>query len=64
MGSACERGFIFCDGLLCHTQGGNEVSLVIPEDAGLQTDLLLGSSMNDPCGGHLGVYHMVSALSK
>ena len=39
-GSACERGFIFCDGLLCHTHGGNEVSLVIPEDAGLQTDLL------------------------
>ena len=23
------------DGLLCHTHSGNEVSLVIPEDAGL-----------------------------
>ena len=34
-GSACERGFMFHDGLLCHTPGGNEVSLVIPEDTGL-----------------------------
>ena len=34
-GSACEHGFIFHDGLLCHTRSGNEVSLVIPEDAGL-----------------------------
>ena len=40
MGSACERSFMFRDGLLCCTHGGNEVSLVIPEDAGLQTDLL------------------------
>ena len=32
-GSACERGFIFCNSLLCHTCGGNEVSLVIPKDA-------------------------------
>ena len=28
-GSACEYGFIFCDGLLYHIRGGNEVSLVI-----------------------------------
>ena len=34
-GSACKRGFMFHDGLLCHTCGGNEVSLVTPEDAGL-----------------------------
>ena len=39
-GSACEHGFVFCDGQLCHTCSGNEVSLVIPEDAGLQTNLL------------------------
>ena len=35
VGSAGEHGFIFCDGLLCHTCGGNEVTLVIPEDAEL-----------------------------
>ena len=34
-GSACEHGFMFCDGLLYRTCGGNEVSLVIPEDNGL-----------------------------
>ena len=34
-GSACEHGFMFCDGLLCHTCGENEVSLVISEDTGL-----------------------------
>ena len=62
-GSACERGFMFCDGLLCYTRGGNEVSLVIPEDTGLQTDLLR-QFHDDPCGGHLGVYRMVGALSK
>ena len=39
-GSACDHGFMFCDGLLCCTHSGNEVSLVIPEDAGLQTELL------------------------
>ena len=31
---------MFHDGLLCHICVGNEVSLVIPEDAGLETDLL------------------------
>ena len=31
---------MFHDGLLCHAYGGNEVSLVIPEDAGLWTNLL------------------------
>ena len=31
---------MFCDCLLCSIQGGNEVSLVIPEDEGLQIDLL------------------------
>ena len=31
---------MFRDGLLCCTRGGNDVSLVIPEDVGLQTDLL------------------------
>ena len=60
--SACERGFMFCDGLLYYTYGGNEVSLVIPEDAGLQTDLLR-QFHDDPCGGHLGVYCIVGALS-
>ena len=35
VGNAYERGFMFCDGLLYHTKGGNEVSLVIFEDAGL-----------------------------
>ena len=35
-----ECGFIFHDGLLCHTHGGNKDSLVIPEDAGLWIDLL------------------------
>ena len=39
-GSACERGFIFHDGLLCCIHGGNELNLVILEDAGLWTDLL------------------------
>ena len=39
-GSACERGFMFRDGLLCHTCSGNEVSLVIHDNAGLWTDLL------------------------
>ena len=40
LGCACEPGFMFCDGLLCCTHGSNEVSLVIPEDAGLRTDFL------------------------
>ena len=31
---------MFCDSLLCHKYGGNEVSLVIPDGAGLRTDLL------------------------
>ena len=35
MRSACEHGFIFCGALLCYTKSGIEVSLVIPEDAGL-----------------------------
>ena len=61
--SACERGFMFRDGLLCHTCSGNGISLVIPEGAGLQTDLLR-QFYDDPCGGHLGVYRMVGALSK
>ena len=39
-GSVFEHGFIFCNGLLCHAQSENEVSLVIPEDAGLWTNLL------------------------
>ena len=39
-GSSFERGFLFCDGLLCQTRVKIEVSLIIPEDAGLQTDLL------------------------
>ena len=38
--SSCECGFMFCNGLLCHTHSGNEVSLVIPEDTGLRTNLL------------------------
>ena len=63
IGKACERGFIFCDGLLCYTHSGNKVSLVIPEDAGLQT-ALLQQLHDDPYGGHLGMYCMVSALSK
>ena len=45
MGSACERGFIFHDGLLCYTRSGNEVSLVIPEDAGLQQTCSSSSMM-------------------
>ena len=63
VGSTCERGFMFRDGLLYHTHGGNEVSLVIPEDTGLRTDLLR-QFHDDPCGEHLGVYRMVGALSK
>ena len=39
-GSTCERGFMFCDVLMCCTCSSNEISLVIPEDAGLPTDLL------------------------
>ena len=62
-GSACEYGFMFCDGLLCHTCSGNEVKVLIPEDAGLQTNLLQ-QFHDDPCGGLLGVYCMVGALSK
>ena len=62
-GSVCERGFIFGDGLLCHTHSGNKVSLVIPEDAGLQIDLLQ-QFHDDPCSGHLGVYCMVGTLYK
>ena len=54
---------MFRDGLLCRTNGGNAVSLVIPEDAGLQT-YLLRQFRDVPCGGHLVVYHMVGALSK
>ena len=38
--SAYERGFMFHNGLLCHTQDGNEVSLVLPKNARLQTNLL------------------------
>ena len=34
-GNTCKHGFIFDDSLLCCTQGGIEVSLVILEDAGL-----------------------------
>ena len=33
--SAFERGFMLCDGLLCHTHSGNEFSLVIAENTGL-----------------------------
>ena len=62
MGSVCERGFVFCGGLLISTRGGNEVSVVIPEDARLWTDLLQ-QFHNDPCSGHLGVYGIVGALS-
>jgi len=54
---------MFRDGLLCRTRGRDEVSLVIPEDEGLRTDLLR-QFHDDPCGGHLGVYRMVGALSK
>ena len=61
--SACEHGFLFCDGLLCQTNSENEISLVIPKDAGLQTDLLW-QFLNDHYSGHLGVYHMGGALSK
>ena len=53
-GRACEHGFIFSGGLLCYTRGGNEVSLIIPEDKGLGTDLLWQFHGN-PYGGHLGV---------
>ena len=63
VGSVCKRGFMFHDGLLCRTQGGSEVSLVIPEDAGLQTDLLW-QFHDASCGGYLGVYHIIGALSK
>ena len=34
-GSACEHGFMFYDGLLCCVRDEIEVSLVIPQDAGL-----------------------------
>ena len=63
VGSACKHGFMSRDGLLCSTRCGNEVSLVIPEDTGLGTDLLR-QFHDDPCGGHLGVYRMIGALSK
>ena len=63
VGSACERGFMFHDGLLCHTHSGNKVSYVSPEDARLKTDLLR-QFHDDPCGKHLGMYCMVGALSK
>ena len=36
----CEHGFIFHDSLLCSMHSENKVNLVIPEDAGLWTDLL------------------------
>ena len=63
VGSTCKRGFMLCDGLLCCTHVGNEVSLVIPQDAGLQMDLLR-QFYDDPCGGYLGMYHMFDTLSK
>ena len=63
MGSACEPGIMFCDSLLYYTCSGNKVSLVISEGAGLQTDLLW-EFYNDTCGGYLGMYCIVSALSK
>ena len=63
VGSACEHGFMFYDGLLCYTYGGNKVSLVITEDAGLRTDLLW-QFYDDHCGGHVGMYRMLGALSK
>ena len=63
VGSACEHGFIFCDGLLYHkNKVGLEVILVIPEDSGLHT--CSSSSMMTLVVGHLGMYCMVSALSK
>ena len=61
--SACNNDFIFHDVLLYYTHNGNEVNLVIPEDAGLWKDLLW-QCHNNSYGGYLGVHHMVGALSK
>ena len=62
-GKCLWSGLLLCDGLLCYTRSRNEVSFVIPEDAGLWADLLQYFH-DDPCGGQLGVYCMVGALSK
>ena len=61
--SACEYGFMLHDGLLSCTYSGNEVSLVILEDAELWTDLLQ-QFHDEPCGEHFGIYCIVGALSK
>ena len=40
MGSTCEGGFMFHDSMICYIQTGIEVSLAIPDDSRLLTDLL------------------------
>ena len=51
------------DGLVCRALHGEEVALVVPDDSDLHTALLT-LHHDSPLAGHLGLYHMLRALSK
>ena len=52
-----------CDGLICCALHGEEVALVVPADNDLRAELLM-LHHDSPLAGHLGLYHMLQALSK
>ena len=58
-----DKLFVLRDGLVCRLRGGNEVTLVVPDDAVLCSDLLT-KHHDSPVAGHLGLYRMTRALAK
>ena len=65
MESACagDKLFVLCNGLVCCLPGGNQVSLVVPDDDLLHSDLL--TKYHDSLvAGHLELYCMMHALAK
>ena len=55
--------FVMHDGLVYHALHGKEVVLVVPANNDLCTELLM-LHHDSPLAGHLGLYHMLRALSK
>ena len=55
--------FVMRDGLVSCALHGEEVALVVPADNDLCTELLM-LYHDSPLAGHLGLYHMLQALSK
>ena len=51
------------DGLVCCALHGEEVALVVPDESDLRAALLT-LHHDSPLAGHLGLYHMLWALSK